>query len=176
MYSVLQKSIIFLIGSLIVGYIGMKFFIESDFDKLDKNETDLPKWSNDNVDKDSFREALKISNISIQEIYSSLSERFSFYSHNEEYFVVGTSYNTLDDGLWFFATPTYTRLLVINRETHKIYRKKLFFKNVTNARIKGDEIYFRYDGPILWELATNFYRLEELDAEVNKLGKTNLAN
>jgi len=75
-----------------------------------------------------------------------------------------------------FATPNYTRLLVINRETHEIYRKKLFFKNVTNARIKGDEIYFRYDGPILWELATNFYRLEELDAEVNKLGKTKLTD
>jgi hypothetical protein len=65
-------------------------------------------------------------------------------------------------------------LLVIEKETHKVYKKILLFKNITNAKLIEGEIYFRYDGPILWELATNFYRLEELDSEVNKLGKTSL--
>jgi hypothetical protein len=174
MYSIFQKVIFSLLVTLIAGYFGTKFFLESDFEKLDKTELDLPKWSNDNSGNDSLYKAIQEEEVSIKDIYSSLSERYIFYSHTDDYFIVGTGYNTLDDGLWFFATPTYTRLLVIEKETHKVYKKILLFKNITNAKLIEGEIYFRYDGPILWELATNFYRLEELDSEVNKLGKTSL--
>ncbi len=108
MYSVFQKAIISLLVAFIIGYFGMKFFWESDFEKLDKTELDLPKWYFDNVDREDFKEEFESSNIDVQEIYSSLSGRFSYYSHTEDFLIVGTSYNTLDDGLWFFATPTYT--------------------------------------------------------------------
>jgi len=169
-----NKVILAVLVFIGVGYLSLKLFWESDFKKIDKNTIDLPKWSNDNSDTDEMYDALSVSKIPITEIYSSLSGRFIFYSFTKDYWIVGTSYNTLDDGIWFFATPTYTRVLIIDRNTEEVIESKLFFKNLTNAKLIGNELYFRYDGPILWELATNFYRLDELDSEINKLGKTSL--
>ena len=150
--------------------------MESDFEKIDKEAIELSKWSYQNSDRDELSEAIQSSGIAnrIKDIYPSLSERYRYPSFNEKYFIVLTGYNTLDDGLWFFATPTYTRVLIVDRNTEEVVENKLFFKDLTNAKLIDNELYFRYDGPIIWELATNFYKLEELDSEINKLGKTSL--
>ena len=150
--------------------------MESDFEKIDKEAIELSKWSYQNPDRKALTETVRSSGIAnrMKDIYPSLSERYRYPSFNEKYFVVLTGYNTLDDGIWFFATPTYTRVLVVDRNTEEVVENKIFFKYLTNAKISGDELYFRYDGPLIWELATNFYRLDELDSGINKLGKTNL--
>mgnify|MGYP000527741315 CR=1 FL=1 len=67
MYSVFQKVIISLLVAFILGYFGMKFFWESDFEKLDKTELDLPKWYFDNIDREDFKEEFESSNIDVQE-------------------------------------------------------------------------------------------------------------
>ena len=40
-------------------------------------------------------------------LYRSLSGNFYYRSITDKYWVVTTGYNTLDDGLFFFLTPTY---------------------------------------------------------------------
>ncbi len=163
-----------------VGYLGLKLFWESDFEKLNTKSIDLPEWSYQNSDQDELSEAIQSSGIAskMKSIYSSLSENYYYPSFTDKYWVVLTRYNTLDDGLWFFATPTYTRVLIIDRSTEEIVSKKLVFKNITNAKIVGGDLYFRYDEPVLWALLTvalpNFYRLDKLDDIENKLGKTSL--
>ena len=166
-------AVLVLIG---VGFLALKLLLESDFKKIDKEAIELPKWSYQNSDRNDLSEAIQSSGIAnrMKDIYPSLSENYYYPSFNKKYCVVLTRYNTLDDGLWFFATPTYTRVLIIGRNTEEVVENKLFFKNLTNAKLIGNDLYFRYDGPIMWELITNFYRLDELDSEINKLGKVSL--
>jgi len=170
------KIIFVALGIILVGFLTLKFFMESDFEKIDKEAIELSKWSYQNPDRKALTETVRSSGIAnrMKDIYPSLSERYRYPSFNEKYFVVLTGYNTLDDGIWFFATPTYTRVLIVDRNSEEVVENKIFFKDLTNAKISGDELYFRYDGPLIWELATNFYRLDELDSGINKLGKTNL--
>lgn len=172
----IHKIFFAVLVSIVVVFLAIKLFWESDFEKLHNDSIDLPKWSYQNSDRDDLSEAIQSSGIAsrMKDIYQSLSERYRYPSFNEKYFVVLTGYNTLDDGLWFFATPTYTRVLIIDRSTEEVIVNKLFFKDLTNAKLIGNELYFRYDGSILWDLATNFYRLDELDSEINKLGKISL--
>ncbi|RNC83169.1 MAG: hypothetical protein ED557_10685 [Balneola sp.] len=170
------KIILATLALIGVGYLVLKLVLESGFEKLDKDAITLSEWSYQNPDQDDLSEAIQSTGIAkrMKDIYPSLSERYQYTSFNEKYFVVLTGYNTLDDGIWFFATPTYTRVLIVDRNTEKVVLRKLFFKDLTNAKLIDDELYFRYDNPFLWELVTNFYRLDKLDSELNKLGKTSL--
>jgi hypothetical protein len=92
-----------------------------------------------------------------------------------DYWLVVAGHNTLDDGVFFFLTPTFTQVLIIDRASEKIVDKKLFFRDLTNARIINNELYFRYYEPFLWTILTNINRLGELDSDMNNLAKTNLS-
>lgn len=111
-----------------VCFLGLKLFWESDFEKLDNNSIALPEWSYQNPDRDELSEAIQSSGIAskMNSIYSSLSENYYYPSFTDKYWVVLTGYNTLDDGLWFFLTPTYTRVLVVDRNTQEIVANKPF--------------------------------------------------
>ncbi len=47
------------LGSIIVCSLVLKFFLESDFERIDKHSIDLPKWAYQNMADDNLSKALQ---------------------------------------------------------------------------------------------------------------------
>ena len=124
----------------------VKNLFESGFERLDRDYIDLPDYPALHRDphlKEMYPEIQK-DGIDFTEVYTSLSNRYLARYYNSTFWVVSTGVATIDDGTRFFYLPTYSRLLVIDRDSREVVVNKFFFRYVTNATIKDGYIYFVY--------------------------------
>jgi hypothetical protein len=126
-----------IVGLILIIWI-VTLVAEDDFEKLDRDYINISKFPDFDHDPhlSTIYDTLQKDGINFEEIYTSLSNRFIATYYNSKYWVVRTGVTTIDDGLIFFFVPTYSRILVIDRETKKIVVNKLFFKKITNTVIK----------------------------------------
>ena len=167
---------LFIFAGAILFWGILKVFVEDDFEKLDQEYLDIPNladYDNDPHLINMFDE-IQEDGIKFKDVYSSLSNRFIPTYYNDKYWVVKTGVTTIDDGIKVFFLPTYTRIIVIERQTKEIVINKLFFKQITNAVLKDGYIYFRYNHMLTWELLSNIHRIGEVDEDTRKLGRVKL--
>ena len=137
------KLIAIFISSLIMIYFIVKAIIEPPFEKLNREYINLIDYAIDEAEDLERRDYYRDGDFRIESVFPTKNRR-SVYSLDEKYWVFWTGVVSLDSGAKYFYTPTYSRLIVVNRDTNEILSNKIFFRDVTNAKIIDGYIYFVY--------------------------------
>lgn len=138
-----MKFLVLIIVGLVAYYFVVQAIVEPSFEKIDREEFDIPNYRYDDPSQKGITEAYQNSGIDFREIYPT-DNRFLVKYYDDDYWSFWTGVVNLDDGLKFIYTPTYSRLIVIDRDTNEIVSNKLFLREVTNAKIIDGYVYFVY--------------------------------
>ena len=124
----------------------VKNLFESGFERLDSDYIDLLDYptSYKVPHLKEMHPDIRKDGIDFTEVYTSWSNRFIPKYYNDKFWVVTTGVAAIDDGVQFFYLPTYSRILVIDRDSREVVVNKFFFRYVSNVTIKDGYIYFRY--------------------------------